>query len=62
MSFPTNARLSCLYEAFAQDFTTEDVEVILHRAGEEALAGQKVKDVRHRVAQLLQERAEKTSQ
>jgi hypothetical protein len=62
MSIPTNARMSRLYEAFAHGFTSEDVEVILRRAGEEALAGQEVKDVRRRVKQLLEECAEKTSQ
>lgn len=60
MSYPTNERLRVLYEAYARALTTEDVEAILRRAGEEPTS-QELLDVRRRVRELVQERAEQTN-
>ena len=60
MSFPTNERLRELYAAVADTMTTEDVERILRRAGEDP-TGQELKDVRHRLRELLRERGRMAS-
>lgn len=52
MSFPSNDRLFDLYLALADQLSEEQIEILLRRAGEEP-TGQEVKDVRHRVRQLL---------
>lgn len=53
MSFPSNDRLLDLYIVIAEQLTEEQIEILLRRGGEEP-TGQEVKDVQHRVRQLLQ--------
>lgn len=53
MSFPSNERLFRLYECVADQLTKEQTEILLRRAGADP-TGQEIKDVRHRIRQVIQ--------
>jgi len=52
MSFPSNERLLSLYQSVAEQLTEEQVEVLLRRAGHDP-TGQEIKDVQHRVTEII---------
>ena len=52
MSFPSNERLLSLYQSVAEQLTEEQVEVLLRRAGNDP-SGQEIKDVQHRVREII---------
>jgi len=52
MSFPSNNRLFDLYLVIAEQLTEEQVEILLRRAGTEP-TGQEIKDVKHRIRELI---------
>jgi len=49
---PTNERLYALYGTVSREISDSDVKAILERAGTNP-TGQEVKDVRHRITQIL---------